>query len=223
MKLCIISDTHGCHNQYKLESGDILIHCGDAEIYNKNTLSQFAKWMAKQNYKHKIFIPGNHDTFIESCTNTAYKEFDSLGINMLINDGIELEGLKFWGCPYTPPYGSWSFMVNTDKMAEIYKNAPKEVDILITHGPPIDILDYVNMSQGNVGCNELFKYVVKTRPILNCFGHIHESYGQRSFNDMVFINASLGFSLSPQRKKYPIMVEISNKKIYNMYELKEER
>ncbi|KAI9371527.1 Metallo-dependent phosphatase-like protein [Aspergillus egyptiacus] len=52
------------------------------------------------------------------------------------------------------------------------------VDILLTHGPPHGILDFVP-GAGNVGCESLYRAVERSRPALHVFGHIHEGYGAR--------------------------------------------
>lgn len=51
------------------------------------------------------------------------------------------------------------------------------VDVVITHGPPEGILDYVNRKR--TGCPHLFAAVAQARPRLHCFGHIHERWGAK--------------------------------------------
>ncbi|KAH8594614.1 ser/Thr protein phosphatase family protein-like protein [Bisporella sp. PMI_857] len=50
-----------------------------------------------------------------------------------------------------------------------------DVDIIMTHGPPSTIFDETEF--GNAGCENLLRAVGRARPLLHCFGHIHESYG----------------------------------------------
>ena len=45
----------------------------------------------------------------------------------------------------------------------------------MTHGPPQSILDLC--ADGNVGCSKLYNAVRKVRPLMHCFGHIHEGNG----------------------------------------------
>jgi Icc-related predicted phosphoesterase len=42
-----------------------------------------------------------------------------------------------------------------------------------------------------VGCEELLKVVYNIRPQLHAFGHIHESYGQGTWDGITFANASI--------------------------------
>lgn len=50
-----------------------------------------------------------------------------------------------------------------------------DVDILMTHGPPKGILD--GCPQGNVGCRNLLRALRRAKPLMHCFGHIHEGNG----------------------------------------------
>src|SRR5205814_5665909 len=51
------------------------------------------------------------------------------------------------------------------------------VDILMSHGPPYTRLDTVAWGNKQVGCPHLLRAVNRARPLLHCFGHIHESWG----------------------------------------------
>lgn len=50
------------------------------------------------------------------------------------------------------------------------------VDIMITHGPPKGFLDRTVKGE-YVGCDHLRKAVGRCRPLVHCFGHIHEGWG----------------------------------------------
>lgn len=45
----------------------------------------------------------------------------------------------------------------------------------MTHGPPKGILD--RCPGGSVGCEHLLRPVRRAKPLMHCFGHIHEGYG----------------------------------------------
>lgn len=205
MKFVFISDTHQNHN-IELPKGDVLIHSGDAcnsdriqEIINFNT------WIQKQfdKFNEIIYVPGNHDSALEHHFNLIKVMLDSR-LHILIDKEININGIKIYGSPWTPAFGDWSFQLHTKEDAiEKWERIPKNIDILVTHGPPKGILDYVQYDNMNVGCPYLFDAVNKIKPKVHAFGHIHEQYGQYFFNGTQFINAAFG-----GRIKEPIIVEL---------------
>jgi hypothetical protein len=50
------------------------------------------------------------------------------------------------------------------------------VDVMMTHGPPMGILDTTNRGE-HVGCQHLLRAARRCKPVLHCFGHIHEGWG----------------------------------------------
>ena len=83
MKITFISDTHTKHHQVtsQLPGGDLLIHAGDLmnSGYNKKEINHFCEWFESQDYKHKIFIAGNHDKMFEDHpleSNTIVNNYD---------------------------------------------------------------------------------------------------------------------------------------------------
>ena len=87
---------------------------------------------------------------------------------------------------------------------------PDSCDVLITHGPPFEILDW-NPRKQRCGCadlrNEIFDRI---RPQVHIFGHIHGAHGEREIDGIKFVNASV---LSEQYMPvyHPIVVEIEHK------------
>jgi hypothetical protein len=51
-------------------------------------------------------------------------------------------------------------------------------DVVITHGPPKGIMHYTHSGQ-RAGCPYLFKAVAQAKPLMHCFGHIHEGWGAK--------------------------------------------
>jgi Icc-related predicted phosphoesterase len=114
-----------------------------------------------------------------------------MNIYYLNDSGIELEGIKFWGSPVQPEFFNWAF--NKRRGHEIKRHwdmIPNDIDVLITHGGPQNILD-ANANNQNCGCRDLLEAVMAIQPKVHCFGHIHESYGIEEVNDTTFINASI--------------------------------
>ena len=51
-----------------------------------------------------------------------------------------------------------------------------QVDVMMTHGPPLGRLDKT-ISDKEVGCEHLLRAARRCKPRLHCFGHIHEGWG----------------------------------------------
>ena len=187
-KIVCISDTHGQHRSLNLPEGDILIHAGDISRVGKlNEIIEFNSWLGTLNYKHKIIIAGNHDFIFENEYNLA----KSLITNAIYleDSGVEIEGIKFWGSPVSPRFYDWAF--NRDRGEDIKKHwdkIPKNIDVLITHGPPYGVLDKT-VSGENVGCEDLLSKIQEIKPKFSIFGHIHEGYGIFKDKGITFINA----------------------------------
>jgi hypothetical protein len=47
---------------------------------------------------------------------------------------------------------------------------------MMTHGPPMGILDATTRGE-SVGCQHLLRAARRCKPVLHCFGHIHEAWG----------------------------------------------
>ena len=47
---------------------------------------------------------------------------------------------------------------------------------MLSHGPPKGILDETDRGE-KVGCDHLLRAVMRCKPRLHCFGHIHEGWG----------------------------------------------
>ena len=102
-------------------------------------------------------------------------------------------GAKFtvYSSPYQPEFCRWAFAYERDE--DRFNALPSStgagggaanpvpdfpgVDLMLTHGPPMGVLDQVDWTGKNVGCEHLRRAVERTRPKLHVFGHIHEGYG----------------------------------------------
>lgn len=192
MKIIVISDTHNLHDKVKVPDGDVLVHCGDfTGLGTVKELISFNSFLGKLPHKKKIIIPGNHDILFEKNQSLARSLLSNASV--LIDELIEIEGIKFFGSPWTPAFGNWAFMRNREKLQYTWERIPEEIDVLITHGPPMGILDKIGSYDGstNVGCQFLANKVKKIKPKAHLFGHIHEGYGRLLSDDVLFINAAV--------------------------------
>ena len=197
LKLILISDTHCRHNDGTIEvpEGDFVIHCGDVSMNGKeDQIIDFCDWFGSLPHTHKIMIPGNHDFLFEKEYLKSKNITDSRGIHLLIDNGIEIEGIKFWGSPITPWFHNWAFNRFRGSSIEHHWNKiPEDIDVLITHGPPANLgNDLGKILEGeDVGCEDLYKAIKRKKPKLNCFGHIHEGYGTYSDSETLYVNCSI--------------------------------
>ena len=229
MKLTFISDTHNRHDNIPdVGSGDIIFHGGDATGHGSLwEIESFLEWYSSLDYTHKVFIAGNHDFGFEKEPAKYEKMFKEAGVHLLNDSGITIDGIKIWGSPVTPWFCDWAFnrarngseaaMYNCDYIFPHWDMIPDDTDILVTHGPPYQILDELESSRGVpngqfVGCEDLLKKIKEVKPVIHAFGHIHCGYGTLEQDKTLFINASsLDESYSPGNK--PIKVEYVNGKL----------
>jgi Icc-related predicted phosphoesterase len=209
VKIVAISDTHNAHKKLIIPQCDILIHSGDATSMGyEHEVRQFAKWLKSLHgtiAKHIIFVPGNHELNFEkklpASKEWLFEEFPEL--ILLMDEGIELEGIKIWGSPVQPRFFDWAF--NKSRGEQILKHwnmIPEDTEVLITHGPPYMILDevltitgesYTSIGQGprHVGCEMLRATVERIKPDVHIFGHIHCARGEFHKDGTSFYNASI--------------------------------
>jgi len=83
-------------------------------------------------------------------------------INYLEDSSITIEGLNIYGTPAQPIFMDWAFNKTPSQLENHFAFIPENVDILITHCPPKNVLDYCR--DGNVGCEILAKHVERIKP-----------------------------------------------------------
>lgn len=209
MKIDCISDTHNKHKSIFLDGGDLLIHSGDATGRGvSGEIEPFLKWYGSQDYTYKIFVAGNHDWGFEREPQRYEEMCQKYGVIYLNDSGFAIKDpetndiIKIWGSPVQPEFGNWAF----NRTIHPYPNCknpaikphwdliPSDTDILITHGPPKNILDFVenhfHQNGDNVGCPHLRNAVDIIKPKLHVFGHIHDESGIFVEGDTVFCNAA---------------------------------
>jgi Icc-related predicted phosphoesterase len=197
LRLVLLSDTHQLHREVDVPDGDILIHAGDFTMFSQSmeAVADFNDWLGELPHRFKVIVPGNHEFFLESDPSER-----SLLSNakVLINEGIEIEGLRLWGTPVTPMYGGAFGLSSAKDRKRLYAQIPLDTDVLISHGPPFGILDADPVSGLHQGCHELLDAVMWVRPKLHVFGHIHGAYGVFETEHTTFVNASrLGLHRNP--------------------------
>ena len=204
MNITFISDTHTA--EVELPGGDLLIHAGDLTYQGrtKETKKQL-DYLSSAGYKNVVIIPGNHEVYWEAGHVPFRRYCEERGIICLVEESVEIEGIKIFGSPITPEFCGWAYMRNAPVIGYSWEKIPLDTDILITHGPPRGILD-VNPSDERCGCPALRKKVEEVAPRIHVFGHIHGGHGVVDIDGTTFINAAImDESYSPTNK--PIQYE----------------
>lgn len=191
MRLVHLSDTHG--HIVPVPDAEILIHTGDIGGHtSKRNCQRFHDWMASLPHRYKILVPGNHDRFIADHPDRARALMPS--VTLLIDELIEIDGLRIYGTPWTLPYLNLSFMKPEPELARQFARWPDRIDILASHGPAYGFLDDTRdpcLPDSHVGSRALLDAIRRVRPRYALCGHIHEGYGTVSDGQTSYVNSSI--------------------------------
>ncbi|RPD60374.1 Metallo-dependent phosphatase [Lentinus tigrinus ALCF2SS1-6] len=195
-RIVCISDTHN-HQAHlpPLPPGDVLIHAGDlTSTGTAKELDAAFAWLHAAPHPHKIVIAGNHDHGLSKPERRAQllEQYPSITYLEDKLTTIEIRGrlLSIYGSPHTPHHepGAFNYVRGQSGQWAL----PAFVDILVTHGPPLDHLD----GRRN-GCAQLRNAVRLLRPQLHVFGHVHSGRGvkcvtwdeaQRRYESIISVN-----------------------------------
>lgn len=172
MKILHLSDTHGLHHQLKdLPAADVIVHSGDfTHNGTEEEVLDFLNWYIDLPYAHKIFIVGNHDLCLWDAE--GIEDLPD-NVHFLQDKGVMIDGISFFGLAYN----------HAENLI------PDNADIVITHEPPIMILD--EESGRHWGNMPLRNRILSVHPRYHLFGHAHGSYGTVKQEGIIFSNASL--------------------------------
>lgn len=192
MRFVAFSDTHGFHDDTHLPQGDVLLFAGDICGWSEGMteIEQFGAYLAKQPHAHKIVIAGNHDWAFQRNREAAVAALGD--VHYLQDDEVTIDGVKIYGSPWQPEFFNWAFnLPRGPELAKVWAKIPEDTQILVTHGPPYEVLDKTTDNRF-VGCRELRKRVAALTELkAHVFGHIHEAYGCETVGKTTFYNASI--------------------------------
>lgn len=204
MKIVATSDTHFPFEEDMIPSGDVFIHAGDL-MYSGLPDEWYPCLDSLRNikgFKHKIFVPGNHDYHVQNYAGIASSELRRAGVTLLTDyrPALELDGVKYLGIPFVTGLPGWAF--NRDE--EWLENWLHEVsehfkpDVVISHSPMFGTLDAIHPDKqgyartycGSIAMNRWFMRE-DIKPKVWISGHIHESYGATNFHGTEFRNVAM--------------------------------
>lgn len=194
-----ISDTH--NTQPPIPPGDLLLHAGDLSAWGTfSEIQAQLTWLSQQPHRYKVIVAGNHDLLLdtayserhperlkqaqqarcgtgEAADSKTAKDLDWGKVIYLQNSSVTLKfpnhrDITIYGSPLTPQYGKSAFQYRPSE--DLWSGTiPSSTDIVLTHGPPWGHLDGMKKS----GCAFLAREVVRVKPQLVVYGHIHVGYG----------------------------------------------
>jgi Icc-related predicted phosphoesterase len=196
-----ISDFHGTLPEH-LPASDLLLIAGDiSPLQNHDPYYQaewlrdeFGPWLRRQPAKHIVATWGNHDFIGERLPHLV----PPLPWTLLVDEAVELLGLKIYGTPWQPRFMDWAFNLDEPELEKKWARIPAGIDILVCHGPPHGFGDLASAMASirnepeHTGSPSLTRRILEIRPQLVVFGHIHEGYGVYEKDGIVMANVSIG-------------------------------
>lgn len=181
MNILHLSDTHGLHQLLgELPAADVIVHSGDFTMAGtEREVYDFLNWFLDLPYPEKILVAGNHD----DCLLGAEIEGLDANCHYLCDSATTINGVRFYGVP--------AFMERAmdGSLTKAVREIPGDTQILVTHQPPLEILDFAG--RRHYGSKDLLQRVREIKPKLHLFGHIHDAYGQMTDQGTLFSNASV--------------------------------
>lgn len=190
MKVCAISDLH--LREPDLPEADLGLLAGDLTF--RGTLKEYKKSMyylqsQREKFKDAYCTLGNHDggLFLDRGHREEFER--ESGWKILIDETVEVQGIKLFGSPYTPEFCNWFWAYErpTNRWKELIQEG---TSIILTHGPCLGILDETLRGE-KVGCYDLGRRVREVAPVAFISGHIHSGYGQETIDNTTYYNVSI--------------------------------
>ena len=181
MRVAAISDLHGFLPE--IPACDVLLVGGDVcpvedhgpDFQRRWLEGPFSEWLGELRAGAVVGTAGNHDFVAEADPELMR----SLPWTYLCDETAEVDGLRIHGVPWTPTFMEWAFMQDEADLAAVWAEIPRDVDVLLTHSPP---LGYGDLAVHGVHCGSetlAARLPDLERLQLHAFGHIHEGGGSR--------------------------------------------
>jgi Icc-related predicted phosphoesterase len=153
--------------------------------------TEFKAWLDEVPAEEVVATAGNHDFALFRMRTNIDAD---LRWHLLIDQGVELFGLQIWGAPWVKDLPGWAFSLNEQQLEGRWERIPDNADILVLHGPPHEIGDWVS-NRGvitHLGSTTLaYQILDRVKPRLVTFGHIHEAKVDKTIGTTRLVNASV--------------------------------
>jgi Icc-related predicted phosphoesterase len=187
MRIIAASDYHGIlPHPTEIPAGDVLCLVGNIEPTfrpfskqepNESQLQaiwlagQFDDWCAELPVKTVLITGGNH-TFMEGCEHLIPKLRNA---KYLIDESITIDGVTFWGSPWSLSFYNWPYNADETRLERIYSRIPSHTRVILSHGPAFGYHDYVPGNR-HVGSKSLLDRIWQFKhKITLVTGHCHHS------------------------------------------------
>jgi len=212
MRIATTADLHGYLPD--VPECDVLVIAGDVTPTADHDVAfqarwldtEFRAWLDAAPARHVVGIAGNHDFVFDRAPELVPGD---LPWTYLQDGAATIEGVRFWGSPWTPWFFDWAF--NAPKgdggetfLEERYASVAAGTDVLVIHGPPAGYGDLTSRGQ-SVGSRAELELIRRIAPALCVYGHIHEARGAWQLESTQLVNAS-AVDLQYQLHDEPIVV-----------------
>lgn len=196
MKVVAMSDLHGTLLPVEdIEPCELVCICGDivplkiqanSHKTKRWLRNEFKTWCESLPCDKVVFIAGNHDFYLQDL-DFMYSVFPKDGkVTYLFHEGYvytSREGKEYsiFGTPYCKIFGNWAFMDTDERLIELYKSIPENLDILLTHDQPYgwgDVLEQLITpwaDSSHIGNQPLSKAILEKQPKYLFCGHLHST------------------------------------------------
>jgi Icc-related predicted phosphoesterase len=216
MRLVATSDWHG-HLPATVPDGDVLVIAGDTlsldhriEAQREQFETRLVPFLETLPHERILLVAGNHDFLFDD----AQPWVDALPptVTYLLDEAVEIDGVRFWGTPWSSFLEGWVFMDHEERLASRWAAIAPDTDVLVVHGPPFRSLDKTAPQFGSihVGSPSLREWIELQQPEAVVCGHIHEAFGvdrigSTAVHNVSYLDAS--YDHTPERE--PVVIDVA--------------
>lgn len=190
MRISATSDLHGQLPDPRSIDGDVLVIGGDIcpDHDQRHWLRYvFPQWVRSLpvSVRRVLATWGNHD-FVGLNHPPPVD-----GVAWLVDSGVTIGGVKFWGSPWSGTFGNWAFMKDEHDLVKRWSLIPNDCHVAILHGPPAGVGDGTidGVSAGSPSLAARLHALPQLKMAI--YGHIHEGAGIYAEGNAIWANVSL--------------------------------